>query len=263
MIVNFVCKNLDPLALKVPVLLKSTLRTIKCKHIRLSNRQAELFHGWWLNDYVQFQICWALCLTWIFKQMWLIIHVLLGLLKNQWIIGCPSTDQSGSSTCRKVLLMQFERPPVRSVGSTAWWIWLLAAMMIQLHLSKHGDLFNIFRINFWFFPRYLFLKKNNNQFKYYLLSFPGQPMVVAFNQTVRNADAAKHDRIVGYKHQAVKVIMDLPELARNTILSTVSLYGWDGHLACSCATFGELMVVVKVLFMCNIWWIDGCSKSFT
>ena len=159
MIVNFVCKNLDPLALKVPVLLKSTLRTIKCKHIRLSNRQAELFHGWWLNDYVQFQICWALCLTWIFKQMWLIIHVLLGLLKNQWIIGCPSTDQSGSSTCRKVLLMQFERPPVRSVGSTAWWIWLLAAMMIQLHLSKHGDLFNIFRINFWFFPRYLFLKK--------------------------------------------------------------------------------------------------------
>ena len=78
-------------------------------------------------------------------------------------------------------------------------------------------------------------------------------MVVAFNQTVRNADAAKHDRIVGYKHQAVKVIMDLPELARNTILSTVSLYGWDGHLACSCATFGELMVVVKVLFMCNIW----------
>ncbi|CAJ1437658.1 unnamed protein product [Effrenium voratum] len=40
-----------------------------------------------------------------------------------------------------------------------------------------------------------------------------------------NDDAAKHDKLVGAKHQAVKVILDLPEACRDEILKVVSING--------------------------------------
>ena len=43
-------------------------------------------------------------------------------------------------------------------------------------------------------------------------------------QVLRNDDAPKHDRIVGFKASAVKVLLELPEPARNWILHTVSMY---------------------------------------
>ena len=43
----------------------------------------------------------------------------------------------------------------------------------------------------------------------------------------RNDDAPKHDKIVGFKQTAVKVLLELPETARNCILNTVSVYGWE------------------------------------
>ena len=46
----------------------------------------------------------------------------------------------------------------------------------------------------------------------------------------RNEDAAKHDRLLGAKHQAVKAVLSLPEASRDQILATVSLWGWDSFL---------------------------------
>ena len=42
--------------------------------------------------------------------------------------------------------------------------------------------------------------------------------------------AAKHDKLVGAKFQAVKSLLDLPEACKEQILATVSLYGWEGYL---------------------------------
>ena len=56
-------------------------------------------------------------------------------------------------------------------------------------------------------------------------------------QIPRNADAPKHDRIVGFKATAVKVLLDLPEPARNCILRTVSMYGWESHKASNSILF--------------------------
>lgn len=42
--------------------------------------------------------------------------------------------------------------------------------------------------------------------------------------------AAKHDKLVGAKAQAVKCVLELPESSREQILATVSLWGWDGFL---------------------------------
>ena len=46
----------------------------------------------------------------------------------------------------------------------------------------------------------------------------------------RNDSAAKHDKLVGAKFQAVKCLLDLPEAAKDQILATVSLWGWEGFL---------------------------------
>ena len=47
---------------------------------------------------------------------------------------------------------------------------------------------------------------------------------------LRNAESAKHDRLVGAKYQSVKVLLDLPQQLRDEILSAVSVWGWDGGL---------------------------------
>ena len=44
----------------------------------------------------------------------------------------------------------------------------------------------------------------------------------------RNEDCAKHDKLVGAKHQAVKQLLQLNEACRNAIFHTVSTYGWEG-----------------------------------
>lgn len=58
-----------------------------------------------------------------------------------------------------------------------------------------------------------------------------QHLPILFALTIlRNAEAPKPDRLVGAKHQSVKVLLDLPESLRDEITSSVSQYGWDGHL---------------------------------
>ena len=47
---------------------------------------------------------------------------------------------------------------------------------------------------------------------------------------MRNDTAAKHDKLVGAKLQAVKILLDLPESSQSQLLQTVSIYGWDGSL---------------------------------
>ena len=48
---------------------------------------------------------------------------------------------------------------------------------------------------------------------------------------LRNENAAaKQDKLVGAKVQAVKIVLELPESSRHKLLNTVSRYGWD----CSC-----------------------------
>lgn len=44
----------------------------------------------------------------------------------------------------------------------------------------------------------------------------------------RNNIAAKHDKLVGAKHQAVKTLFEIPVECRDEILGVVSFYGWDG-----------------------------------
>ncbi|CAK8998958.1 unnamed protein product [Durusdinium trenchii] len=48
--------------------------------------------------------------------------------------------------------------------------------------------------------------------------------------SIRNEEAPRHDRIVGLKQTAVKVLLELPDTARNCILQTVSFYGWESSL---------------------------------
>ena len=51
------------------------------------------------------------------------------------------------------------------------------------------------------------------------------------NHNPRNQEAARQDKLVGAKMQAVKVIFDLSEQCRDELLQLVSLYGWDCPLS--------------------------------
>ena len=55
-------------------------------------------------------------------------------------------------------------------------------------------------------------------------------LLVLFSCSMRNDTAAKHDKLVGAKLQAVKILLDLPESSQSQLLQTVSIYGWDGSL---------------------------------
>jgi hypothetical protein len=52
---------------------------------------------------------------------------------------------------------------------------------------------------------------------------------------LRNAEAAKPDRIAGAKFQAVKNILSMPDSCRQLILNTVSEFGWEGNLKEICS----------------------------
>jgi hypothetical protein len=47
---------------------------------------------------------------------------------------------------------------------------------------------------------------------------------------LRNEDAARSDKLMGAKAQAVRNILNMSETARQQIMHTVSTFGWDGVL---------------------------------
>ena len=47
------------------------------------------------------------------------------------------------------------------------------------------------------------------------------------SEAARNDEAARQDKLVGAKHQAVKVILELPEPCRLALLHTASCFGWE------------------------------------
>ena len=60
--------------------------------------------------------------------------------------------------------------------------------------------------------------------------------------SLRNDDAAKSDRLVGAKAQAVKNILAMGDSSRQQIMLTVSTFGWDGTWAYK-LLFSDLMLI--------------------
>ena len=48
---------------------------------------------------------------------------------------------------------------------------------------------------------------------------------------VRNETAAQPDKLVGAKHQAVRNVLQLPRACQDSILDSVSFWGWEGSLS--------------------------------
>ena len=69
---------------------------------------------------------------------------------------------------------------------------------------------------------------------------------------LRNEEAPRHDRIVGLKQTAVKVLLELPDTARNCILQTVSFYGWESSLG---AKWGLKFYMNTFLAECPSQWV--------
>ena len=79
------------------------------------------------------------------------------------------------------------------------------------------------------------------------------PKLFQLNLSVlRNEEAPRHDRIVGFKQTAVKVLLELPDTARNCILQTVSFYGWESSLG---AKWGLKFYMKTFLAECPSQWV--------
>lgn len=85
------------------------------------------------------------------------------------------------------------------------------------------------------------------------------PKLFQLNLSVlRNEEAPRHDRIVGLKQTAVKVLLELPDTARNCILQTVSFYGWESSLG---AKWGLKFYMNTFLAECPSQWVLQKKQS--
>lgn len=85
--------------------------------------------------------------------------------------------------------------------------------------------------------------------------------MISPSDPARNEQAAKHDRLVGAKYQAVKCVLDLPEASRDQIMATVSLWGWEGFLdGIFRNTFHNQHFCFQwynIISSSLYWWFDG------
>ena len=129
-----------------------------------------------------------------------------------------------------------------------------------------------FNINTFFF-----LIKNLGRCSYFItkqLAWPKLTIPLPF-PCARNTEAAKQDKLVGSKHQAVKTLLELPEACRDEILKVVSQYGWDGFwnfisnkrfplqaLIAIWSLMSRIQNLIFQPFLSNIWLSSpGCPFS--